>query len=77
MPKTNIEDIDEEIITSWQTENIKPMCWEDEKEPLHIIEKLYPVLDEYTIKYPDNFELMDKINEIIKVVNIMMRGGLI
>ena len=24
MPKTSIEDIDEEIITSWQTGNIKP-----------------------------------------------------
>lgn len=78
MLKTNIEDIDEEIITSWQTENIKPMYWEDEKEPLHIIEELKPKeeIETFIIRYPDNQELMNKINEIIEVVNIMMRGGL-
>ena len=50
-----------------------------EKEYPHIIEELKPKedLSNFVIIYPDNEELMNKINEIIKVVNIMMRGGLI
>ena len=49
----------------------------EEKEYPHIIEELKPKeeIETFTIRYPDNQELMDKINEIIEVVNIMMRGG--
>lgn len=56
--------------------NIKPIYWEDKAEPLHIIEELKPKeeIETFIIRYPDNQELMNKINEIIKVVNIMMRG---
>ena len=47
-----------------------------EKEYPHIIEELKPKedLSNFVIIYPDNEELMNKINEIIDVVNIMMRG---
>lgn len=49
----------------------------EEKEYPHIIDKLKPKeeIETFIIRYPDNQELMDKINEIIQVVNIMMRGG--
>ena len=49
----------------------------EEIEYPHIIEELkdIPYGDDMK-KAPDNFELKDKINEIIEVVNIMMRGGL-
>ena len=49
----------------------------EEKEYPHIIEKLKPKeeIETFTIRYPDNQELMNKINEIIEVVNIMNRGG--
>ena len=48
----------------------------EEKEYPHIIEELKPKeeIETFTIRYPDNQELMNKINEIIKVVNIMNRG---
>ena len=53
----------------------------EEKEYPHIIGKLKPKkklhrnrIETITI-YPDNEELMNKINEIIEVVNIMNRGG--
>ena len=59
--------------------NIKDCGYIGDKEPEypHIIEELKPKedLSNFVIIYPDNEELMNKINEIIKVINIMNRGG--
>lgn len=59
--------------------NIKDCGYIDDKEPVYIhpIEELKPKedLSNFVIIYPDNQELMNKINEIIRVVNIINRGG--
>lgn len=53
----------------------------DEKEYPHIIEKLDSVKEFFNdgvtfgMREPNLKEIKNKINEIIEVVNIMMRGG--
>ena len=56
--------LNEDLITSLNDEI--EIIEEDKK-----IEKLYEIsnIGDLTIKYPDNKQLMDKINEIIDVIN--------
>lgn len=63
-------------ITLEPTDGIVMSYVPEEKEYPHIIEELKPKeeIETFIIRYPDNQELMNKINEIIQVVNIMMRG---
>lgn len=66
----------DELITG----NIKPMYGDEEKEYPHIIEKLDSVREFFNdgvtfgMREPNLKEIKNKINEIIEVVNIMMRG---
>lgn len=63
----------------FEKRTIEPL--KDEKEYPHIIEKLedMPICNGkaeiIAYRYPNNKEIKDKINEIIEVVNIMMRYG--
>ena len=62
----------------FETGTIEPL--KEEKEYPHIIEKLYNVSEFFSdgvtfgIREPNSKEIKDKINEIIREVNKMMRG---